>query len=192
MRKLLVFIYPRMADFEMVLSAFYCQTSEKIEIIPIAYSKDPITAASGLKYLPQYSVDEINEHQQNDEIIGIMIPGGWDIVLEPSLKKLLLKFENDEKLISAICAGPEYLAKAGILKNHKFTTSQTPEAYIEEHRADPFPWNNFTDTRVCVDNNVITSKGHAFVDFALEIWDYLGIYDSDTEKEEMKKEFTPL
>ncbi len=52
---------------------------------------------------------------------------------------LIKQLNKEKKLIGAICAGPEFLANAGILRGIKYTTSQTPQIYEEKNEVDPFP-----------------------------------------------------
>lgn len=47
------------------------------------------------------------------------------------------------------------------------------------------------NTRLLQDGNIITAQGFAFVDFALKIWDWYDLYDSDAERDDLKNQFTP-
>jgi len=44
---------------------------------------------------------------------------------------------------------------------------------------------------VVCDKNIITAKGIAFVDFAVEVLAYLGEFNSEDEKIEFAKQFIP-
>ena len=83
-------------------------------------------------------------------------------------------------------------AKMGLLNKIKYTTSEEPKLYEERNEIDPFPRENFVDTRVIRVDNILTAKGHAFIDFALEIWDWYDLYEYESEREETKQLFTPL
>lgn len=79
-----------------------------------------------------------------------------------------------------------YLGRAGILKNYKFTTSCSIERIHELNVDDPFPRENYVDQRVVRDGHIITAKGRAFVDYAFEVFNYLGIYKGeDAAKEQL-------
>ena len=104
---------------------------------------------------------------------------------------LLKKLNKDGKLIAAICAGPEFLAKSGILDGKKYTTSAEPQSYEEKNEPDPFPRENYVNARLVLDGNILTAQGYAFTDFALKIWDWYNVYDYEGEKEELKDQFTP-
>jgi putative intracellular protease/amidase len=94
--------------------------------------------------------------------------------------------------VSAICAGPQYLAKAGILDNHKFTTTLTVEYFESQGKKDFFPRHNYLKQNLVRDGNVITAVGNAFVDFAIEIGDWFKLFENQQEKEETLKHFKAL
>ena len=188
MKKLLCFIYDDFADFEMVLACMPLYHSEDYEIEYIAYEDSAIKSWGGLTIIPDKKVSDI---AQTNDIEGIILPGGNGRIVKPELTNLVKQLNEEKKLIASICAGPEFLAKMGLLDGVQYTTSETPEMYVERKELDPFPRDTFIDKRVVKDGNIITAQGYAFVDFALEIWDCLDLFENDSEKEEDKKLFTP-
>lgn len=186
-KKVFVMIYPQMADFEMILACTSIANSDKYTIVPIADSLSPIVAQSGHTYIPQQQLKEI---QITEQVAGILIPGGSEMIPSREFLKLIQQAHSQNKMVAAICIGPEYLATAGILKGKKYTSSMQPEYYANNQKDDPFEWENQTNTRVWVEDNIITAKGEAFVDFALRIWEYLKIMTPE-ELENERDEFTP-
>ena len=189
MKNILCFVYESFVNFESALACHYITQDENYNVIYIGYEKSPIKSLGGLKVIPDMKLSEISS---TSEIYGIIIPGGVDRILKPELRTIILKLMEEKKMIAAICGGPEYLAKLGILNDKKYTCSMEPEEYKEKNEKDPFPRANYVETRVMRDDNVITAKGSAFVDFALEIWDFLEMYDYETEKEECKILFSAV
>lgn len=189
MKTILCFIYDGFADFETVLVCSYINEVEDYKVIYIAYDRSPVRSAGGLTIMPDKTVSEIS---LTKDIDGILIPGGGLRILKPELEELVKKLNNEKKLIAAICAGPEFLAKMGILKGIKYTTSRESKQYEENNEVDPFPRDTYVDARVIQDGNIITAKGYAFTDFALQIWDWFNLYEYDAEKEEYKNQFTPI
>jgi putative intracellular protease/amidase len=127
----------------------------------------------------------------SDDIEGLIIPGGWLENLEDELISLILKFDEEKKLIAAICAAPWILAKAGILEKRKYTTSIA--VWEKKHKDffgidDPFPRQGYLEKRVVRDDNIITGKGTAFIDFTIEVCDYLGVFKDEFEKDEFEKD----
>lgn len=124
-------------------------------------------------------------------IDGLIIPGGANNEQRPELTELIQKLNNDGKLLAAICAGPQYLARASVLSNRQYTTSLTKELNTEVFPSSPFPFTDGTyiDTSVIRDNNIITAQGNCFVDFAIEICDYFGQFKNSTEKFQMAQHY---
>jgi putative intracellular protease/amidase len=189
MKKVLCFIYEGFADFETVLACSGLNGMEDHEIVYIAYEKSPVVSSGGLAIIPDKVVSELSS---TNDIEGLLIPGGSERMLKLELEKLIQQLNEEKKLIAAICAGPEYLAKAGILGGIKYTTSQTPQVYKEKNELDPFPRETFVESRISQDGNILTAQGHAFVDFALKIWDWYNVYDYDGEREELENQFTQI
>jgi putative intracellular protease/amidase len=184
MDKILVFMYDDMADFEIVYATHLLGHELSKQLVTCAYENKPVRSKSGMVYMPAIRVaDAVPEDYQ-----ALLIPGGWNPVVKDEMLSLINDFYSSGKLLAAICAGPRYFAKAGILKNVKYTTSivEWTPARREQfgNEDDPFPRENFIDTRVVRDKNVITSKGVSFVDFAIEIADYLGYFKSEADKQE--------
>lgn len=188
-KTILCYLYDGFADFETVLVCSGLSGTEELEVVYIAYDNLPLKSSGGLTIFPDKTVSEIT---QTDEIDGLLIPGGSEREMKPELQKLIKQLNKEKKLIAAICAGPEFLAKAGILKNKRYTTSQTTQVYEEEKKPDPFPRETYVESRIVQDGNIITAQGHAFLDFAFKIWDWFKAYEYDGEKKELEALFTQI
>jgi len=186
--KILCFVYDTMADFEMTLAAFVLADAKR-EIIPVGLTKAPVQAMSGLLYLPAATLDDVLGY---DDVDGLIIPGGMGKEHPAALTRLIKRLDEQGKLLAAICAGPKYLARAGVLHGRKYTTTADEEYLGRTGWANPFPDKGFVNQHVVRDGNVITSTGSAFVDFAVEIADFLGLFTKPGEKEMWAKEFKGL
>lgn len=183
MGKILMFIYDDMADFETVFSAHILGADLQKELITIAYEDRLIKSKSGIMYKPHKTVGEVLE----EEAEALLIPGGLNGEVREELIQLIQALNDKGSLLAAICAGPRFLAKAGVLKDVKYTTSI--EKWTEEHKTrykeeDPFPRENFVGGRVVSDKNVITAQGIAFVDFAVAIIDYYKAFDGIEDRKQ--------
>jgi 4-methyl-5(b-hydroxyethyl)-thiazole monophosphate biosynthesis len=112
---------------------------------------------------------------------GLVIPGGLPGASNLRDNELVIKtvreFNENKKMIAAICAGPIVLEKAGILEGKKVTCYP---GFGKELKGAILK-----DDIVVKDGNIITSKGPATaVYFALEIIEYL--HSGDKEKEVKK------
>jgi putative intracellular protease/amidase len=127
-----------------------------------------------------------------DDVAGIIIPGGWNDEQRPELTELIQKLDMENKFVAAICAGPQYLARAGILKGKKYTTTMTEKVYKERGTYDPFPRDTYVEQNVVRDGNIITAVGAAFIDFAIEIADYMKLFDNAEERESFTKAYKQI
>ncbi|MEN8906563.1 MAG: DJ-1/PfpI family protein [Clostridiales bacterium] len=173
MKKILCFISEDFADFEITLLMHKLKNIGKYKIVTVSYTKDIILSESGLKYIPDKSIDEIHNV---DGFEGFIIPGGPIKNQKNSLTNLIIKLNNKKIMIAAICNAPQYLGRSGILNNRKYTTSCSKEKIIELKIEDPFPRENYLEERVVIDENIITAKGRAFIDFSFAVFEYLNIY----------------
>lgn len=186
MGKILCFIFKDFADFEITLALHKIRNVGKMDVLSVGYSYVPVVSESGLTYQPDLI---ISEAMNLDDIEGLLIPGGPIRDQPKELSELLIKLDQEGKMLAAICHGPQYLGRAGILNKCKFTTSCSIERINQLNVADPFPRENYVDKRVVRDGHIITAKGRAFVDFSFEIFDYLGIYQGEHEaKEQLYKD----
>ncbi len=179
MGKVLVFLYDNMADFEMTFPATAMKWIKK-EVITIAYTKDTVTANSNLQYHPHMTVEEA---LSLTDVLGLIIPGGWELDLREDLKNLINKLNSEGKLLSAICAGPQYLAKAGVLNEVKFTTTLSKDELEKQNKADYFNWKNFVRQNVVRDKNIVTALGNAFIDFSMELIDFFNGFKDQNQKD---------
>lgn len=168
MAKILCFIYNDMADFELTL-ATHLMSAIGREVVTVAYTKDMVVSKPGVRYLPHATVSEA---LTLDDVEGLIIPGGWNDEQRPELTELIVRLNNSNKMLAAICAGPQYLARAGVLNGKKYTTTLSEEEIAKRGVVDPFPRVSFVKANVVRDENIVTAIGYAFVDFAVELVDY--------------------
>lgn len=182
MVKILCFISDEFADFEITLALHKVKNVGKKDVITVGYNYEFVVSESALCYKPDITLAEAIKL---DNVEGLIIPGGPIRNQQEELTELILKIDQKDKMIAAICNGPQYLGRAGILKKCKFTTSCSVDKIKALGVVDPFPRENYVEKRVVTDKNIITAKGRAFVDFSFAIFDYLGIYQGQYSEKEM-------
>jgi putative intracellular protease/amidase len=180
-KRIFVFIYDDMADFEITFATHMLGSDLGMEVVTISYEDKLIRSKSGIIYKPSKLIKDILK----EEVEGLIIPGGLNGEIRPELIELIQNINSKGKLLGAICAGPRFLAKAGVLDNVKYTTSMVK--WTETHKKkfmeeDPFPRQNFVLDRVIRDGNIITAQGNAFIDFAIEITDWFGGFEDAEDK----------
>lgn len=170
---ILCLVTPEFADFEITLVLHKIRNVGTRRVLTVGYDKQPVVSESGLTYLPDLTLREAIELQDAE---GLLIPGGPIREQPEELTGLIRKLDGQKKLLAAICNGPQYLGRAGILDQRAFTTSCSEERIMKLGVEDPFPRRNQVAKRVVQDGHVITAQGRAFVDYAFAVFDYLGVY----------------
>lgn len=99
--------------------------------------------------------DDIIENIIPDQYQGIIIPGGlpaaFNIRDDERVLKIIKKFDQEKKLIAAICAGPCVLAKAGILKNRPAVIFPGMERELQDAVVKEDP--------ILISDNIIMARG---------------------------------
>ncbi|EJQ49583.1 Uncharacterized protein BWINRASL_03428 [Bacillus mycoides] len=165
MKKILLFVYPTFAEFEITVATALLK--KEYEIITTALKKEMIISETGLQVQPHIELSEVHV----EEYEGILIPGGEEVHLKDAelLFSIIRQFSEQEKLVAAICAGPYALARAGLFKEISYT------ATIDYQKLDCFSVENFVYTEVVQHSHIITAQGHAFVPFGIAIASYFGV-----------------
>lgn len=179
MAKILCFYYPHFADFEVTLAFHKFRQIGRRDIVGIGYQQAPVVSESGLTYLPDATLDQALVFE---DVEALIIPGGPIQLPESGILELIRHGYARGWLIGAICNGPHYLARAGLLDAHAYTTTCTPESAARAGITDPFPRERYQEARVVVDGNIITAKGRAFVDFSMALFQKLAIYATPADR----------
>jgi putative intracellular protease/amidase len=183
MSKVLCFISDEMADFEVTLAFHFLKSKGNREIVTVGYDLSGVVSQAGFTYLPDRTIAQALDLQ---DVEGLVFPGGPIREQRDELTELILKMDAEKKLLAAICFGPQYLGRAGVLDQHRFTTSCSEDKIKALQVCDPYPRKNYVEERVVRDEHVITAKGDAFVDFAFAVADYLDAFaGKDDERERL-------
>ncbi len=146
-----------------------------IEIDMVSIGKDEkINGSHGIVFL----ADALISCFKPGDYDAFIIPGGKkgteNLLASEAVKSILKTAFEEGKLVAAVCAAPTVLGAAGILKEKKATCYPGFE--------DRLDCKTFSEERVVVDGNVITSRGMGTsIEFALAIVRYLeGAEKADT------------
>lgn len=178
MGKVLCYIYPEMADFEVSLLLHQLRKAGGREIVAVSEGLEEVTAQSGLRYLPDRRIAEI---QDLEGIEALLIPGGPICNEQNAICPLARRMLESGKLVAAVCFGPQFLGRAGMLDRYRYTTSCSVGEIRRLGCADPFNRANFVHRRTVADRNLITAQGYAFVDFAMEVCRYLAVFENEEQ-----------
>lgn len=174
MKKVLCLIYPNLSLYEVIGLTSTLALSLGVEIDYAGSDRSVITSEDGLACQPTRTLDEV----VIEDYSCVILPGMINIVPalhDEKLISFLRSLKQQEILIAAISSAPILLAKAGLLKDTKFTGG------IWQNFFDYFeflPRKNFKAQVVLQDKNIITAVGFAHQEFARKILLSLGLVDN--------------
>lgn len=124
------------------------------------------------------NINDININEYDGVVLPGGLPGAYNLRDSEKVREIVQKFNNDGKIIAAICAAPEALESFNILNGKKCTSY--PEFIKDKSNL------NYIENQIVVeDGNIITSRGPATaIEFSLAILKKLGY---KKEYEEIKK-----
>ena len=174
MKKVLCIIYPNFSIYEVVCLTSTLALSFGIEIDYVGSDRGIITSEDGLACQPTRTLDEV----VIEDYSCVILPGMINIapaLHDEKLISFLRSLNQQEVLIAAISSAPLLLAKAGLLKDTKFTGG------IWQNFFDYFeflPRENFQLKVLVQDKQIITAIGFAHQAFARKVLLSLGLVDN--------------
>ena len=174
MKKALCIIYPNFSLYEVVGLTSTLALSFGIEIDYVGSDRNVIRSEDGLACQPTRTLDEV----VIEDYSCVILPGMINIapaLHDEKLISFLRSLNQQEILIAAISSAPILLAKAGLLKDTKFTGG------IWQNFFDYFeflPRENFKAKAVLQDKNIITAVGFAHQEFARKVILGLGLAEN--------------
>ena len=174
MKKVLCLIYPNFSLYEITTLTSTLALSFDVTIDYVASEHSIVISEDGLPCQPTKTLDQI----RIEEYSCVILPGMVNI--GPALKdEKLISFLRDlgeqDILIAAISSAPLLLAKAGLLKDTKFTGG------IWQNFFDYFeflPRENFQPKVFVQDKQIITAIGFAHQEFARKVIFSLGLAEN--------------
>ncbi|MBU1143845.1 MAG: DJ-1/PfpI family protein [Firmicutes bacterium] len=139
-----------------------------LDVVTVTFENTlDIKTAFGL----QVKADAFTHQVHLKEYDFVVIPGGKYVAQvvdhDVHIKELVRYFDQNQKLVAAICAGPRFLGQAGLLNGRSFTAYTGSEIDM--------PKGIYLPTLKAVrDKNIITARGAGAVyEFVYEITNYL-------------------
>ena len=174
MKKVLCLIYPNFSLYEITALTSTLALSFDVTIDYVASDHSMVISEDGLPCQPTKTLDQINL----EDYSCVILPGMVNI--GPALQdEKLISFLRDlgerDVLIAAISSAPLLLAKAGLLKDTKFTGG------IWQNFFDYFeflPRENFQPKVLVQDKQIITAIGFAHQEFARKVILSLGLAEN--------------
>ena len=174
MKKVLCIIYPNFSLYEITALTSTLVLSFGVTIDYVASDHSMVVSEDGLPCQPTKTLDQI----RIEEYSCVILPGMINIgpaLQDEKLISFLRDLGEQDILIAAISSAPLLLAKAGLLKDTKFTGG------IWQNFFDYFeflPRENFQPKVVVQDKQIITAIGFAHQEFARKVILSLGLAEN--------------
>jgi putative intracellular protease/amidase len=130
----------------------------------------PVTTDGGLHLRPDVALEHATPRDYD-----VLLMAGQDITVDnaedPQILRFLRQFAGHGGWIAASCASAVYLGAAGLLGGLRFTSMPNVVKEFESY----FAKSIYEDMDVCVDGNIITSKGYAHFEFMMAVCRQLGL-----------------
>ena len=174
MKKVLCIIYPNFSLYEITALTSTLALSFGVTIDYAASDHSMVVSEDGLPCQPTKTLDQI----RIEEYSCVILPGMVNIgpaLQDEKLISFLRELGEQDVLIAAISSAPLLLAKAGLLKDTKFTGG------IWQNFFDYFeflPRENFQPKLVVQDKQIITAIGFAHQEFARKVILSLGLAEN--------------
>ena len=174
MKKVLCLIYPNFSLYEITALTSTLALSFDVTIDYVASDHSMVVSEDGLPCQPTKTLDQIHI----EEYSCVILPGMVNIgpaLQDEKLISFLRDLGEQDILIAAISSAPLLLAKAGLLKDTKFTGG------IWQNFFDYFeflPRENFQPKVVVQDKQIITAIGFAHQEFARKVILSLGLAEN--------------
>lgn len=138
-----------------------------LNVVMVTVTPDEIVrGAHGISVLCDKNIANCDFYDASLLLLPGGLPGATTLDECEDLRKLLLKFAQENKPIAAICAAPMILGKLGLLKGKKATCYPGFDKYLDGAE--------YTGAMVEKDGNFITGKGPgAAIKFALAVAEHL-------------------
>ena len=174
MKKVLCLIYPNFSLYEITALTSTLALSFDVTIDYVASDHSMVVSEDGLPCQPTKTLDQI----RIEEYSCVILPGMVNIgpaLQDEKLISFLRDLGEQDILIAAISSAPLLLAKAGLLKDTKFTGG------IWQNFFDYFeflPRENFQPKVLVQDKQIITAIGFAHQEFARRVILSLGLEEN--------------
>ena len=174
MKKVLCIIYPNFSLYEITALTSTLALSFDVTIDYVASDHSMVVSEDGVLCQPTKTLDQICI----EEYSCVILPGMVNIgpaLQDEKLISFLKDLGEQDILIAAISSAPLLLAKAGLLKDTKFTGG------IWQNFFDYFeflPRENFQPKVLVQDKQIITAIGFAHQEFARRVILSLGLEEN--------------
>lgn len=183
MFRIYVYVLDTLADWELgyVISElnsgrFFKKDAQCVSLKTVSNSKEPINTMGGLTIVPDCLIDDIIE----SETSVLILPGAdtWSDLKHRDIIEKASELLALGGTVCAICGATVALADFGLLDN-RVHTSNGPgflEMFSPSYKGQRF----YVDSLSVADNNLITAGSTGALQWARQIIEHLGVFQSNT------------
>lgn len=178
-RRLLVIMYPGVADWEVGFPLFCLRPRVESEFVSAGH--EWVRTAMGFE--TEVSLSDMGRVEV-DRFDGVYLPGGLDpeggrfpryLGENEAILGLLRAFSHSDRVVAAICGAPLILGAAGLLEGRRYACDITEDTRGWFHGAVR------VDGSLCADGNILTGSVRAIIPFCRELARMLG--EEETARE---------
>lgn len=156
----IILLYDDCCLYEIVILNYFLKFTDS-EMLFCSIHGQSVKAMEGYSINCDVSLEELDF----SSVRSLIVPGGEIKNIDNNKVLDVINILNNKKVVVAgICAGVDLLDKAGILKNIRSTHSLDMDCVREE--------------------NIITARANAYVDFAIEVGKALNLFEDEADLKE--------
>ncbi len=138
-----------------------------VDVVTAGLKEGLVKGSHKIKVLPDTTLEKIDYRDFDALVLPGGAPGFVNLENDERILKMAREMDRAGKVVAAICAAPSVLIKAGVLQGRRATVSPSGKAQVEACA-------DFSDERVVVDGNLITSRAPGTaLEFALKLVEVL-------------------
>lgn len=150
MKKVLVPLAPGFEEIETVTVVDILRRAGA-RVTVAGVESGAIEGSRGIHLVPDELLDSVNPGEFDLVVLPGGQPGTNNLLKDKRVAGLLKQMREADRVIGAICAAPTILHALGFLKDKKATSHPS----VEDQLSDV----DYSQERVVVDNNLVTSRG---------------------------------
>lgn len=186
-RRCLHFVFNGFADWETSIAIAGLSRFSDFAVEFFSVAGKPVRSMGNATVVPDRSLADVKAHQ----IDLLLLPGGnaWEQGRNKRVAGLVREMIEQEKVVAAISGATILLGQAGHLNSVCHTSNHID--YLK-HRAPDYLGEDCYVNRPCIrDSNLITARGTAGADFALEIFRHYRLIPQNKNLDAWFRRFRP-
>jgi putative intracellular protease/amidase len=174
--KIALIVYPHFSMQEIATLSGLFRWYFSSPTVVFSKNLEPVLSEEGIQVLPEKTYEQFDIKDYD----CLILPGCSDLresIGDEALMGFIRQFkQHPDFVIGAICSSPIYLARAGVLKDRKFTSS----LFVEMIERFPFiQKENAVFAPVVEDGSIVTATGDFYREFAIAVARKVGHACSD-------------